>query len=172
MLQEKIGIDEKDALLLSTLMRDPDASQQVLAAKLQLSQPSVNARLRKLKDRGILVQTAGLDANAAGLSLARVDCTCTDTDKLLGMLAGCSFFVNGFVLSGKRNLSLLLLAEDLEKVEDIVNVYLRGSDTVSDVEVTVVVDSAKSFLCSVDLVNEHGHPCNDRRGCATCALRQ
>ena len=172
MLKDKIGIDDKDALLLSTLMQDAQTSQQALANKLKISQPSVNARVRKLKEKGVLVEAAGLDAKAAGLALARVDCTCTDTEKLLGKLSHCSFFVNGFILSGKRNLSLFLLGEDLEKVEDIVNIYLRGNETVSDVEVTVVVQSTKSFICAVDLANEHQHPCNDKHGCAACDLRQ
>jgi DNA-binding Lrp family transcriptional regulator len=171
MLKEKIGVDEKDALLLSTIMHDPSTSQQALAKKLGLSQPSVNARVRKLKERGVLVETAGLDAKAAGLALVRVDCTCTDADSLLEKLRCCSFFVNAFILSGKRNLSLFLLGEDLGKVEDIVNIYLRSNSSVRDVELSVVVESAKSFLCSIDLSNEQHHPCADKRGCVHCSLR-
>jgi DNA-binding MarR family transcriptional regulator len=38
MLKDKIGLDDKDALILSTLMQNPETSQQVLAKKLKLSE--------------------------------------------------------------------------------------------------------------------------------------
>lgn len=170
MLKDKLGIDDKDGRLLSLVMKDPSVSQQELAKALDLSQPSVNARLRKLKERGILVQVAGLDVKSAGVSLARVDFTCSDADEVLSILKQCSFFVNGFVMSGTRNVSVFLVGEDLRKVEHIVNRYLRLSPKVSGIEISVVVNTAKEFVCSVDIDKEHSEPCADPASCKDCAI--
>ncbi|MBN1275046.1 Lrp/AsnC family transcriptional regulator [Candidatus Woesearchaeota archaeon] len=170
MLKDKLGVDDKDAKLLTLLMRDPDISQHELAQRLRLSQPSVNARLRKLKDRGVVAHAVGLDAKRAGITLARVDFTCSDAERVLGVLQHCSFFINGFVMSGTRNASAFLVGEDLRKIEHIVNQYLRSSPKVSDIEIDVVVTMAKEFICSIDLEKEHTTPCADPESCKDCAI--
>lgn len=170
MLKDKLGIDDKDTKILSLVMKNPDISQQTLAKELDLSQPSINVRMRKLKERGILVQTAGLDAKSAGVSLARVDFTCSNAEEVLGILNQCSFFVNGFIMSGTRNVSVFLVGEDLRKVEHIVNRYLRSSPQVSNIELSVVVNTTKEFVCSVDVQKERTEPCADPESCKECAI--
>ncbi|MBD3209744.1 Lrp/AsnC family transcriptional regulator [Candidatus Woesearchaeota archaeon] len=170
MLRDKLHVDDKDVTLLSAVMRDPDISQQVLADQLKLSQPSINVRLHKLKDKGILARVAGIDAKRSGLALARVDFTCTDAEQLLSIFQHCSFFVNGFVMSGTRNVCVFLIGEDLRKVEHIVNRYLRANPRVHHVELSVVVNTAKEFVCAIDLKREHSEPCADPESCKDCTV--
>jgi Lrp/AsnC family leucine-responsive transcriptional regulator len=168
MLKDRLGLDDKDIKLLASLTKDPGISQQELAKALGLSQPSVNVRLRKLRERGVLAVQAGIDAGQAGVSLARVDFTCPDPDQILSLLSRCSFFVNGFVMSGTRNVSAFLIGEDLRKVERIVNRYLRANPAVTDIELSVVVQVVKPFICSLDLAKEHAGPCDNPAGCEHC----
>lgn len=170
MLKDKLRIDEKDTTLLTLVMEDPSISQHELASRLKLSQPSINARLHKLRDKGVLVHTAGIDAKRSELALVRVDFTCADAERLLAVLEGCSFFVNGFVMSGTRNVSVFLIGEDLRKVEHIVNRYLRSNPKVSGIELSVVVSTAKEFVCSVDLAKEHTEACSDPDSCKDCTI--
>ncbi len=170
MLQDKLGIDNKDVKILTMTMRDPEVSQQDLADALKLSQPSINVRLRKLKDSGILATTVGIDAHKAGLAMARVDFTCADADKMLLILKHCSFFVNGYLMSGTRNVSIFLIGEDLAKIEHIVKKYLRVNQQVSNIEVSVIVNTAKEFVCAVDLEKEQTHPCMDPTTCKECTI--
>jgi DNA-binding Lrp family transcriptional regulator len=172
MLKDKLAIDEKDMKLLSLLMHDPSISQQDLAKKLDLSQPSINVRLHKLKKRGVLIQTAGIDAKRSDLALVRVDFTCADAEDLLHLLLQCSFFVNGFLMSGTRNVSVFLVAEDLMKVEHIVNKYLRANTKVSNIELSVVVNTAKEFICVIDIDKEHSLACADPRSCKACMINK
>lgn len=170
MLADKLAIDDKDVRLMSLLMHDPTISQQELAHALALSQPSINVRLRKLRDRGILVQSVGIDVKRADIALVRVDCTCKDAENLLDLLKRCSFFVNGFLMSGKRNVSIFLVGEDLRKVEHIVKKYLRANPSVDDVELSVVVNTAKEFVCAVDMAKESTEACADPDNCDSCTL--
>jgi len=170
MLKDKLHIDDKDVSLLSMCMKDPSVSQAELAHKLHLSQPSVNVRLRKLRERGVLVHAAGIDAKKAGVALVRVDFTCRDAHRILRLLQQCPFFINGFLLSGTRNVSVFLLGEDLGKIEEIVKQYLRVNPDVSNIEVSVVVDTAKVFICSVDLEKEHQYPCSNPDTCKDCVV--
>lgn len=170
MLKDKLGIDDRDVVILTHLMKDPDVSQSDLAKTLKLSQPSINARVRKLKEKGVLEIVAGLDANKARVSMVRVDFTCSDADKLLASLQHCSFFVNGFQMSGTRNVSIYLIGEDLTKIEQIIKMYLRSDPRIDNIEVSVVVGTIKPFICSVDLAKEHSHPCSDPTSCEHCEL--
>ncbi len=170
MLKDKLGIDDKDIKLMTLLMKEEDISQSELAEKLRLSQPSINVRVRKLKERGVLAEGVGLDAQKANISMVRVDFTCNDSDRILNILKNCSFFVNGFLMSGTRNVSVFLIGEDLGKIEQIVKRYLRNNAAVSNIEVNVVVNIAKQFICSVDLEKEHSSACSNPHSCDDCNI--
>ena len=171
MLKEKLRIDDKDALILSLLMRTPSLSQQALARQLGISQPSINARLSKLTNRGVLARVAGIDAKRSGLSLARADFSSPEPERVLERLRHCSFFVNGFVMSGTRNVSVFLIGDDLGTVERIVNTHIRSEPSVSDVELCVVVSPTKEFVCTIDLSEEQEKKCSSPSGCRSCASR-
>lgn len=60
-------LDEIDIKLLTLLQKDGRISQQDLAAEVGLSSPATGERLRKLEDRGIIVQyTAVVDPKKLG----------------------------------------------------------------------------------------------------------
>ena len=51
---EQLGLDDRDNSILSMLLKDPNVSQEEIAKKIKLSQPSVGARIKKLKEKGVL----------------------------------------------------------------------------------------------------------------------
>lgn len=171
MFKDFLAMDEKDLHLLSALMRDPDISQQDLASLIGVSQPSVNVRLRKLRERGLLEKSAGINPFRAGLTLVRVDFTAADPVKIFSSLRDCPFFVNGFLMSGTRNASILLLAENLKKVELIVSDYLRSDPSVSNIDLSVVIDVTKRFVCELDLEKESFKACKSLQDCNGCPLK-
>ena len=169
MLHEKLGIDDRDAKIISWYMEDPFISQLEVAKRLKLSQPSVNVRIQKLLKKGILKFNVGMDFNRSNLFLTRVDFTSKDPHMTLERLKPCSFFVNGFILSGKNNLSVLLVNEDLKKLDEIINEYIRSDPDVSDINVNVVVSSARDFLFSVNLNHElTPRQCLQLNACKDC----
>ncbi|MBI5388895.1 Lrp/AsnC family transcriptional regulator [Candidatus Woesearchaeota archaeon] len=170
MFKEKLGIDDKDTKLLSLCMKQPEISQMELAKELAISQPSVNARIQKLKKKGLLSSSMGLDLSRTQLALARVDCTAPDADNLLSQLYGCSFFANGFIMSGKNNVSLFIAGANLKKIESIVNRHLRSNPSIKDISMSVVVSAARPFVCCLNLENELHHACEDPDTCKSCPM--
>jgi Lrp/AsnC family transcriptional regulator, leucine-responsive regulatory protein len=163
-------LDPKDMKILSALMKDPRTSQSTLATKLKLSQPSINARIQKLRAKGLVAESIGIDFNKSSMQLVRIDCTVTNAPKLLDTLKDCSFFVNGFTMSGQRNVSMLIIVPDLQKAETIIDTHLRTNSQVSDIQTSVTIRSTKPFICSVNLEGAKSESCNNSESCEHCPL--
>jgi len=164
-----LGVDERDQKILGLFMTNPQISQNDVASSLGLSQPSVNSRIKKLKARGLLNVHAGINVHASGLLLTRVDFTANDPQGILTKLKGCSFFANGFVMSGKNNVSVFLINKDLKKVDEIINQHIRSSPGVSDVNTNVVVSTVNDFLVRLNIPQDsHKKKCMTVGGCKNC----
>ncbi|NOZ80235.1 MAG: Lrp/AsnC family transcriptional regulator [DPANN group archaeon] len=154
MLKATLGLDDKDVQILSWFMETPEISQNEIAERLKLSQPSVNVRIQKLKKRGILNHRAGINLNTSNLIMIRVDFTAADASATMEELKRCTFFVNGFIISGKNNASAFFVHDNIRKIEDIINQHLRNDPSVSDITVNVVVSATKEFIFTIGLMDE------------------
>ena len=169
MINEKLNLDEKDVTVVSLFMQNPHISQAEIASKLNISQPSVNFRVQRLKKKGILTFNVGTEFNRSNLFLARVDFTASDANEILDRLNACSFFVNGFIMSGKHNVSVFFVHENLRKIETIINDHLRSDPSISDINVNIVVSSQKDFLLQMDLGKESSQEkCRNLSSCKIC----
>ena len=168
MIRDKLKIDEKDIKILSFYMNNPSISQNEIAEKLDLSQPSVFVRIQKLKKKGLLETRVGLNFNKSQLFICRVDLTSNNPNDLLHEMKKCPFFVNGFIISGENNVSLLLAHENLRKIDEIVNTHLRNLETVSNIKVNVIVSSAKDYVFEMNLMCEIEGNCSEEGYCKHC----
>lgn len=169
MINDKLGLDDKDVVIMSLFMGDPEISQAKIAKQLHISQPSINFRVQRLKKKGVLSFNVGTDFNKSNLFLARVDFTASDANEVLNRLSSCSFFVNGFIMAGKHNVSVFLVHEDLRKIEAIINDHLRSDNQISDINVNIVVSSKKDFLLKMDLSKEFSQErCKNINSCKAC----
>jgi len=170
MLKEKLGVDNKDIKIISMFIDNPEVSQNEIAEKLQLSQPSINVRVQKLRKRGILNTDVGISFNKTSLFLSRVDFTANNANTILEELKKCPFFVNGFVMSGKNNVSIFLVNEDLRKIDEVINKHVRNNDQISDINVNMVVSTSHDFLFKLNLNKEtdEKQKCDDPSSCKSC----
>jgi len=167
-MQQRLGLDDKDVKIISWFMRDPFISQNEIAEKLNLSQPSINARIQKLKTRGILYYDIGMSFNKTNLFLSRIDFTAKDPNYVLESLKKCTFFVNGFILSGKNNVSVFFINESLKKADEIINAHLRTNPDISDINVSFVVSAVNDFLFKMDLERTASEKCQKPNSCMEC----
>lgn len=163
-------LDERDLAILSLLSSNPDASQEQIAKELGISQPAVHMRMRKLKERGILRFKAGVDPFSMGLYLAKVDATADNVGRVLSSFARCPYFVAGFVTTGRNNLCLLFMAEDVSTLESIVDNHLRASEGVRNIEFNIVVSAVGDFVAPFRLYAPAGErqPCGSAIVCTDC----
>ncbi len=168
MLKERLGIDEKDSKILNWFMKDPFLSQNEIAERLKLSQPSINARIQKLKTKGILNFDVGMSFNKTNLFLSRIDFTATDPNKVLDNLKKCTFFANGFIMSGKNNVSVFFINETMKKADEIINEHLRSNPLISDINVSFIVTAANDYLFKMDLEQATAEKCYKPNSCSIC----
>jgi len=163
-----IDLDEKDRKIVSLFEKDTDVSQVEIAEQVGLSQPTVGARINKLKQSGVISTTAGMDLIKVGLKLAKVDITARNSIDVLDQFKACPCFLNGFVVSGKENLSLFFIAEDISTIEAIVDKHIRSHPAVVDVDLGIVITTVNKLVMPVKLNVEKGDktPCGfDCREC-------
>lgn len=167
-INEKLGLDNRDNVILSLLQDNPSVSQEEIAKKINLSQPSVGARIRKLQQKGILCCVNGVNFKVVDLNLAKVDVNAKDTFAIIKEFMDCPFFINALVTSGKYNLCMFFMATDLQKLEDIVNKHLRDNDMVKDLELNIVVTTAKDFILPLNLNKGTEDAVCDSKRCQEC----
>ncbi len=171
MLGKYINLDEKDREIISLLVENPGMSQSEIAERIGISQPSVGIRIRRLKQKGAISFVVGMDFKRVGLYLAKVEITAKNTAEIIEKFKNCPYFINGLITSGKNNLSLFFMSEDISTIDSIVDVHLRNDPNVDDVEINIIITSAESFVLPVKIEFEKKDkpPCNSSVLCCDCA---
>jgi len=139
-------LDKKDRVIISMFAKNPNVSQEEIAGSINLSQPSVAMRIKKLKENGALETQIGINPLKMGLYMAKVDISSNNPSEILGMFKNCPYFANGFSISGKHNLCLLFVSESIATLEAIVNGHIRPNKSVTDVDFNIVIASEKDFI--------------------------
>jgi len=163
-------LDQKDRTIITMYARNPNISQEEIAREIGLSQPSVAVRIRKLREKGAIETRTGINPMKMGLYLAKVDVASNDPVPILEMFKGCPFFLNGFSVSGKHNLCLLFVGENIGILEAIVNNHIRAHESVTDVDFNILINSEKDFITPVELTLGFADrpPCGVHLDCKEC----
>ena len=152
MLRQSIKLDQKDRKIISLLHDQQGISQEEIAKIVNLSQPSVAMRIKKLKEKGIIDQIVGVNLNKTGIYVAMVTVRTTNATKILNLLRNCPFFLNGFIISGKENLLLLFAGEDLASLESLIDCRIRPHEDVQSADFNIILSSVKDFVIPIKLV--------------------
>lgn len=164
-----LKIDEVDKRILSLLAENSELSQSEIARFLKISQPAVATRLRKLEDKGIITHQIGVNLKKTKLGFAKIDVSTKNSGSVLRLFERCPLFLNGFITSGKRNLCLFLVSEDLASLDACMDCHIRSNPNISDVEFSVVLSSARDFVSPLKMISEKTEvsPCSGR--CDKCS---
>jgi DNA-binding Lrp family transcriptional regulator len=163
-------LDDKDRMIISLYANNPDISQDEIARKIKLSQPSVAIRIKKLRENGALEFQTGINPLKMGLYMAKVDISSTNPKDLLTMFKNCPYFANGFSISGKSNLCLFFISENISTLEAIVNGHIRPNESVNDVDFNIVINTEREFIVPTILTPEvtDSPPCKVLTNCKEC----
>jgi len=167
-----LRLDKKDKEIITLLNENSSISQDTIAMKINLSQPSVAMRLKKLKDIGAIVNVYGMNPLKMGLYLAKIDVVTNNTTKILNMFRDCPYFLNGFIVSGKSNLSLFFVGEDVATLEAIVDGHLRPNKEIQNVEFNIIIGVAKDLILPVkmNIKRDDSPPCGIGITCKDCSI--
>ena len=152
MVRERVKLDEKDRKIVTLFHDNQEIPQEEIAKIVHLSQPSVAIRIKKLKERGIINNIIGVNLNKVGIYVAMVNIRTSNTTKILNMFRDCPFFLNGFVISGEKNLMLLMAGEDLASLESMIDSRIRPSEDVQSADFNIMISSIKDFVMPIKLI--------------------
>jgi Lrp/AsnC family leucine-responsive transcriptional regulator len=169
-MREFLEIDKRDRQILSLLEENPEMSQSEMAEKLNISQPSVSARIHKLKQRGALAHVVGMNLKKIDLYMAKVDVIANNTSSVLDIFKDCPYFLNGLIVSGRHNLCLFFIGEDIATLEAIVDGHLRSNPLVRSAEVSIVIAPMKDLILPLKMNFDFSNdpPCGNTCDCKEC----
>ena len=169
-MREFLELDKRDREILSLLEKSPEMSQNDMAEILKISQPSVSARIHKLKQKGALAYVVGMNLKKVQLHMAKVDVTANNTSSLLEVFKDCPYFLNGLIVSGKYNLCLFFVSEDIATLEAIVDGHLRNNPLVKSAEVSIVITPLKDLILPLRMNFDFKDtpPCGNQCNCNEC----
>ncbi|HLB70153.1 MAG: Lrp/AsnC family transcriptional regulator [Candidatus Methanoperedens sp.] len=170
-MREFLDLDKRDREILSLMEKDPEMSQNDIAEKLKISQPSVSARIHKLKQKGALAHVVGMNLKKVHLYMAKVDVIANNTSSVLDIFKDCPYFLNGLIVSGKHNLCLFFVGEDIATLEAIVDGHLRNNPAVQGAEVSIVITPMKDLILPLRMNFDFSNdpPCGIGCNCKECA---
>jgi len=165
---DPIKFDDRDRKIIALFEENPGISQTEVAAKVGLSQPTVGARINKLRQTGAIVTTMGMDLRKLGLNVAKVDVTTKNSIEIIDRFRGCPYFLNGVIVSGRENLCLFFAAEDISTIEALVDRHLRGNPSVSGVDLGIVISPVDNLIMHVKMGFEKTEALSCGFDCAKC----
>ena len=144
-------IDAIDREIVRLLQEDAEASQRSIAARVGLSQPSVSARIARLRASGILRSQVGVDPHAVGLHLAKIDVAADDPQALMDAFRGCPLLVNALLTLGETNVCLFMVGESVEHLEALVDMHIRPLPGVHRLQFQVVTRTSAPLVLPMRL---------------------
>jgi DNA-binding Lrp family transcriptional regulator len=142
-------IDQTDRKILNMLSENPQMSQAELSEGLEISQPAVSARIRKLEEKGVLVRSVGTDIKKADVFLAKVDVSTNSVEKVLQFLEKCPLYLNCFLTSGRHNMSCLLVGESVKSLMSCVDSRFRQGLPVKNIQFDLIVSPTRPMVAPV-----------------------
>jgi len=139
-------LDETDRKIVQLLQDSPETSHREIASQVGLSQPSVSARVKKLREKGHLRIMAGIDLLQSGLTVGKVDILTTDPDLVLRSFSKCPLLLNAYQTTGRTNLTMLFAGEGAGNLQSIVDVHIRRMASVQEADLQVIVRSERPIV--------------------------
>jgi len=163
-------LDKVDREIITMFSKNPRVSQEEIAEKLEMSQPSIAGRVKNLRERGALQTIVGIDPLKMRLNIAKVDVSTTDASSILKMFKNCPYFINGYSVSGDYNVCLFLMSESIATMEAIINHHIRTRKNVSDVKFNVVISTEKPLIVptALSVEKQTEPPCGTKLECNNC----
>lgn len=162
--------DSIDRRILQILSEHPEMSQAELSGYLKISQPAVSARMHKLEQKGNLAWLVGIDVMKAQLFLAKLDVATSHVEQFLSSLEGCPLYLNSFLTSGKNNLTVLLMGENIRSIMSCVDSHLRQNPLVLGMEFDLIITPVRPFIVPMKLGVEKKETTPCGASCKGCAL--
>jgi len=148
------GIDDKDIIIINSLVDNPRMSQEKLAQLIGLAQSATAMRIHKLQKKNLLKTAIGINFKKSSFNLGKIDAHVRYLDKLIPTLRECPLFLNGLIHTGYLNLCAMVRCKDAAHLDGICQCLLRKQPGVSNVGTQIVITSVNDLVMPAKLVTK------------------
>ena len=148
-----VTLDTFDLAILRILQKDNSVPHRVIAEKVNLSAPSVQRRIRRLEQTGIIAaNTAVIDPDRVGLPLTiiveveLVSETTTEIDVIKKLFAGRPEVQQCYYVTGEVDIVLVMLVTSMAEYESLTRTLFIENDTVRKFRTFVSMDRVKTTM--------------------------
>lgn len=146
-MSNRSKLDETDSAILKLLKINSRMSFIEMSRQLGVSDATIQFRVRRLKERGIIKKfTIAVDSNAIGYSVAAIMLLQIDADKHDSAkiaLSKIPEISEVYSVLGEHDLFIKVWSRSLEEINDIINDKIRAIDGIKDILEIVVVERVK-----------------------------
>lgn len=149
-LNKKLGIDNDDRKIMTLLQENPELTHSEIAERINKSQPAVGARILKLERKGLEATQYGINLRENKFIICFVTMHAKRPKELFDLISCCPFVINAFKTSGRTNIVVWLVGNDLSKLEEIVEVHFRSQADITHVNMAVVIEPINDLILPLD----------------------
>lgn len=163
-----VNLDEKYKKIIALLQENPSISQNEIAKKINLSQPAVGARIKKLRETGLLSYAIGINPEKVGLHFARLDISTQGDNRFISALGKCPYVLNTISVDGERNLSVFFGSEDFSTLESVKSRIIECNG-IKNEQFNIILKSEKDIVLPLKLVEKGDKSfCSMQLSCEKC----
>ena len=157
MFNEIYDIDEFDKQIIRFLNVDPDMTHTEIGKRIGKSQPTVGARVGKLREKGLLVLKNSVNfKEVEHLQLVQLSIVATNVTKLIEKLEACNLVMVGFKVTGDKSIIGYTATTSLKLLDRTIEGCLRQDPNVTEIETTLVLESTKDLVLDYNIQLEYG----------------
>jgi Lrp/AsnC family transcriptional regulator, leucine-responsive regulatory protein len=141
-----LNLDANDRAILEVLMKDGRASLREIAARTDLTAPTVSLHLSRMQRSGLIRGFSPvLDPVASHhiSAFVKLEVPAQRTDKVAESLSKFEQITGVFVTTGKENVTVRVVADDVESLQEFVNKELSRQADVEVVSSDIVTRALK-----------------------------
>jgi hypothetical protein len=112
----------------------------------------------------------GTDVKKAQLFLAKVDVSTDNVEQVLKFLDTCPLYLNSFLTSGRHNMIIFLIGENIRSVMSCVDSRLRQNLPVKNMEFDLIVTPIRPMIVQIkpNMEKKRTTPCG--ADCSICTF--
>ena len=140
-------VDFIDKEIISMLQGDPAVTHSQIALKLNRSQPAIGARIKKLRDFGLIATQIGIDfKKVENIAFVRIDLIAKYPNEIQSLCDKCPYIINSFKLSGEYNLFILMAGDTYSRLDAIIDAGFRDNPNISKTKVELITHVSKKLI--------------------------
>ena len=145
-MDNSVDLDDTDRTILGLLKQNARMSYMEMSRMTGIADATIQHRLKRMRERGIVKFTVLVDPDASGLTVTSVMLVQTDTEKhdeAKNALAALPKVSEVYSVLGEYDLLIKVWARTLEELNEFINEKIRAIDGIEDLTEIVVVERVK-----------------------------